>query len=181
MNENENTIPEIQPDKLPQPGERFPDFSLPAAIPSSDGTTKSTLALADFGGQLAVLFFYPRDATPGCTIEVCGFREEYSGFQELGVPVIGISRDKLSAHLKFIEKQELPYPLLADAEQTLIRDCHLIVNKTMYGKPVTKVLRCTFILDETGVVLRVFENVTPLGHALEVLAFVREHLGRKER
>ena len=174
----ENTTRENQ---LPQAGERFPDFNLPAAIPSKTGTSQSTFSLADFSGQLAVLFFYPRDATPGCTIEVCGFRDEYSGFEKLGVPVVGISRDKLSAHLKFIEKQELPYPLLADAEQTLIRACNLIVHKTMYGKPVTKVLRSTFVLDENGVVLRIYENVTPLGHAQEVLGFVREQLGLKER
>lgn len=179
----ENTTPEnlTLENKLPQVGQKFPDFSLPAAIPSAQGTNQSTLSLADFAGQLAVLFFYPRDATPGCTIEVCGFRDEYSGFEEIGVPVAGISRDKLSAHLKFIEKQALPYPLLADAEQTLIRACNLIKHKTMYGKPVTGVLRSTFVLDENGVVLRLFENVTPLGHAAEVLAFVREQIALKER
>ena len=167
--------------QLPQIGQKFPVFSLPAAAPSAEGTQQTTLSLADFRGQLLVLFFYPRDATPGCTIEVCGFRDEYSGFEEIGVPVVGVSRDKVSAHVRFIEKQALPYPLLADAEQTLIRSCNLIVNKTMYGKPVTGVLRSTFILDENGVVLRLYENVTPLGHAREVLEFLREHLSAKER
>lgn len=166
---------------LPQVGQKFPDFSLPAAIPSAAGNTQSILSLSDFRGALSVVFFYPRDATPGCTIEVCGFRDEYSGFQEIGVPVVGVSRDKVSAHLRFIEKQELPYPLVADAEQTLLRACNLIVPKTMYGKPVTAVLRSTFVLDENGVVLRVFENVTPLGHARAVLEFVREHHAAKER
>ena len=170
---NENSIP--------QPGQKFPDFSLPAAIPSAEGTIKSTKSLSDFKGQLLVLFFYPRDATPGCTIEVCGFRDEYPGFQEIGVPVVGVSRDKVSAHVRFIEKQELPYPLLADAELALINACHLLINKTMYGKPVTTVWRSTFILDENGIVLRVFDNVTPLGHAREVLEFVREYLAGKER
>lgn len=167
--------------QLPQIGRKFPDFALPAAVPSAEGTQQKMLSPADFRGQLLVLFFYPRDATPGCTVEVCGFRDEYSGFEEIGVPVVGVSRDKVSAHVRFIEKQALPYPLLADAEQTLIRACKLIVNKTMYGKPVTKVLRSTFILDENGIVLRVYENVTPLGHAREVLNFLREHLAAKER
>ena len=158
---------------LPQVGEKFPDFSLPAAIPSQNGSDLSTLSLADLRGQVFVLFFYPKDATPGCTIEVCGFRDEHSGFQKLGVAVIGVSRDKVSAHVRFIEKQELPYPLLADDEKILIGRCNLIVPKTMYGKPVTKILRTTFVIDGSGVILRTYENVTPIGHAREVLEFVK--------
>ena len=159
--------------RLPQVGRKFPDFSLSAAIPTASGITQSILSLADFEGACAVIFFYPRDATPGCTIEVCGFRDEYSSFQEIGVPVVGVSRDKVSAHVRFIEKQELPYPLLADEEKILIGQCNLIVPKTMYGKPVTKILRTTFVIDGNGVVLRTYENVTPIGHAREVLEFVK--------
>lgn len=154
---------------IPQPGERFPDFSLIAVAP--DGT-QSTRTLADFAGAPLVIFFYPKDATSGCTIEVCGFRDEYSGFEEIGAQVVGVSRDKASAHKRFIENQNLPYPLLADSEQVLLRACNLIANKTMYGKPVTKVLRSTFVLDENGVILKTYENVTPLGHAGEVLDFL---------
>ena len=128
-----------------------------------------------------MLFFYPKDATPGCTVEACGFRDEYSLFRQLGVSVVGISRDKVSAHLKFIENQNLPYPLLADAEKSLIGACNLIVPKTMYGKPVTKILRTTVVLDENGVVLKIYENVKPPGHAREVLDFVRQYLATKER
>ena len=162
---------------IPQPGQSFPDFTLPLATPRGEEIEQGTLSLADLKGAPTVLFFYPRDATPGCTIEVCGFRDEYASFEKLGVKVIGISRDKLSAHLRFIKNQNIPYPLLADADQTLIKACNLLKNATMYGKPVTKVLRSTFILDENGVVLKTFENVTPLGHAKEVLAWLTERAG----
>ena len=163
---------------IPQSGQPFPDFNLPAAVPSFEGTQKSTLALNSFRGAPLVIFFYPKDATCGCTTEVCGFRDECSGFEQMGAKVIGVSRDKLSAHGRFIENQNLPFPLLADSEQTLLRACGLIKNATMYGKPVTKVLRTTFLLDENGVVVRVWENVAPPGHAAEVLAFLRERAGR---
>jgi peroxiredoxin Q/BCP len=163
-----NSVPAAS---IPQSGEAFPDFSLPAALP--DGT-QNTFSLKNFAGNPLILFFYPKDATSGCTIEVCGFRDEYSGFQELGARVLGVSRDKVSSHQRFIENQRLPYPLLADAGQTLIHACNLLIHTTMYGKPVTKVLRTTFALDENGVVLRVWDNVSPVGHAREVLDFLRE-------
>ena len=154
-----------------QSGQTFPSFQLPTALP--DGTL-STLSLSDFRGAPLVIFFYPKDATSGCTIEVCGFRDAHNEFLKAGIKVLGVSRDKASTHKRFIENQQLPYPLLADAEQVLLRACNLIVNKTMYGKPVTKVLRTTFVLDEKGKILRVWENVTPLGHAQEVLNFLSE-------
>lgn len=159
---------------IPQTGQPFPDFDLPVAIPSETGTQKSTQSLTDLRGAPVVIFFYPKDATSGCTIEATEFREEYSQLQSMGVQVLGVSRDKISAHVRFIENQNLPYPLLADAEQTLIRACGLLKNATMYGKPVTKVLRTSFALDEKGVICHVWENVTPLGHAVEVADFFRE-------
>jgi peroxiredoxin Q/BCP len=159
---------------LPQPGQTFPAFASLAAIPAGDEIEQRELSRADFRGAPLVVFFYPKDATSGCTIEVCGFRDEYAGFEKIGAQVLGVSRDKVSAHVRFVQNQGLPYPLLADPEQKLIRACNLLVNKTMYGKPVTKVLRTTFALDENGDILKVWENVTPLGHAREVLAFLRE-------
>jgi peroxiredoxin Q/BCP len=157
----------------------FPAFASMAAIPNGDEIEQREVSLGDFRGAPLVIFFYPKDATSGCTIEVCGFRDEYAGFEKIGALVLGVSRDKVSAHVRFIQNQGLPYPLLADPEQKLIRACNLIVNKTMYGKPVTKVLRTTFALDENGVIIKVWENVTPLGHAREVLAFLREHESRR--
>jgi peroxiredoxin Q/BCP len=156
---------------LPEVGQRFPGFSLSLATPRGGEIEQSTLSLEDLRGAPSVIFFYPKDATPGCTIEVCGFRDEYQNFEKLGVRVVGISRDKIGAHLRFIKNQQLPYPLLADPEKQLISACNLIVNKTMYGKPVTKILRTTFALDEEGKILKVWESVSPLGHAREVLSF----------
>jgi peroxiredoxin Q/BCP len=124
-------------------------------------------------GKISVVFFYPKDATSGCTVEVCGFRDLYSEFEKLGVNIIGVSRDGISAHKKFITNQNLPYPLLSDKERVLIEGLNLLVNKTMYGKPVTGVLRNTFVLDKDGNIVKVFEKVTPLGHAQEVLDYVR--------
>jgi peroxiredoxin Q/BCP len=152
----------------------LPGFSLPAAVPGKDGSiTESTLSNTDFRGRPLVLFFYPKDATSGCTIEVCGFRDLYPEFEKLGVAVAGVSRDSIGSHKKFVQNQNLPYPLLSDKSQDLIKGWGLLVNKTMYGKPVTGVLRNTFMVDANGIVRRVFEKVTPLGHAQEVLEFVK--------
>jgi peroxiredoxin Q/BCP len=161
----------------PQAGQPLPDFSMPAAVPQADGTVQeTTLSLSDFKGRPLVLFFYPKDATSGCTIEVCGFRDLYPEFEKAGVAVVGASRDTVRSHGRFIQNQNLPYPLLADPEQEIVRGWDLIVNKKMYGKPVTGVLRCTFVVDKDGVVRHVYEKVTPLGHAQEVLDLVRNGL-----
>jgi peroxiredoxin Q/BCP len=159
---------------IPEVGQPLPDFSLPAVGRGEDGSiAETTLSNADFRGQSMVLFFYPKDATSGCTIEVCEFRDLYPEFEKLGVSVAGISRDSVSSHKKFMQNQNLPYPLLADKNQEIIKGWGLLVNKTMYGKPVTGVLRNTFVVDGDGIVRRIFEKVTPLGHAQEVLEFVR--------
>jgi peroxiredoxin Q/BCP len=158
----------------PQVGQPLPNFSLHAVVPGADGSvTESTLSNTDFRGRPLVLFFYPKDATSGCTIEVCGFRDLYPEFHRLGVAIVGVSRDSIASHKRFIQNQDLPYPLLADREQEIIRGWGLLVNKTMYGKPVTGVLRNTLVVDSEGIVQRVFEKVTPLGHAQEVLEFAK--------
>src|SRR5690606_24849112 len=102
--------------QLPSVGEQLPLFSLPAALP---GKEEKVLSNEDFAGSPWVLFIYPKDATSGCTIEVCEFRELAAEFDTLKVKLVGLSRDKLSAHHKFIANQNLPYPLLSDAEQEL--------------------------------------------------------------
>jgi peroxiredoxin Q/BCP len=152
----------------------FPPFSLSAAVPQPDGSIdQNTLTLESFAGKPLVLFIYPKDNTSGCIIEVCGFRDMYGQFKEAGIAVVGISRDTVRSHINFIKKQELPYPLLADPEQSTLKEWQLIVNKTMYGKPVTKVLRTTFLIDKTGNLRHIWENVTPLGHAEAVLEHAR--------
>jgi len=156
--------------RLPAVGETLPSFSLPAALA---GKEEKVLSDQDFTGSPWVLFVYPKDATSGCTIEVCEFRELAAEFDKLKVKLVGLSRDKLSAHHKFIANQNLPYPLLSDAEQELLRGWNLIAHKTMYGKPVTKVLRTTFVMDGKNKVLNVFENVSAPGHARAVLEFLQ--------
>ncbi|HEX8235993.1 MAG TPA: peroxiredoxin [Abditibacteriaceae bacterium] len=156
-----------------QIGHPFPQFSLPAAVPQGDNIVEQTMSNDDLRGRTTVVFFYPKDATSGCTVEVCGFRDLYPEFEKLNVQVIGVSRDTVSSHKRFIQNQNLPYPLIADNERVLIDGLELLIHKTMYGKPVTGVLRNTFVLDKAGNIARIFEKVTPLGHAQEVLDCVR--------
>ena len=121
-----------------------------------------------------VLFVYPKDATSGCTIEVCGFRDWYSEFRVLDCEIVGLSRDSVGAHKKFIESQQLPFALLSDKEQNVLRAWDLIAPATMYGKPVTKVRRTTFLIDADGIVRAIWSDVSPLGHAREVLQRARQ-------
>lgn len=169
------TFVTIMSDSIPSEGQSFPSFSLPAVIPSATGSQEKVLSNEDFTGSRWVLFVYPKDSTSGCTIEVCEFREAFGEFEKLGVKLVGLSRDKVSAHHKFIANQNLPYPLISDADQSFLKESNLIVQATMYGKPVTKVLRSTFVMDENNQIIKTFENVTPLGHAAEVLDFLRNH------
>lgn len=162
-------------DSIPSEGQFLPSFSLPAVIPSTTDSEEKVLSNDDFKGSRWVLFVYPKDATSGCTIEVCEFREAFAEFEKLNVKLVGLSRDKISAHRKFIVNQNLPYPLISDAEQSFLKESNLIIQATMYGKPVTKVLRTTFIIDGNNQILKTFEKVTPLGHVAEVLDFLRNH------
>lgn len=161
---------------IPQIDQPLPAFSLLAAVPQDDGINEITIENATFTGEPFVLFFYPRDNTPGCTIEVCGFRELYPQFRDLGVAIVGVSRDTIGAHKKFIQGQELPYPLLVDKGAELIKSWDLLVHKTMYGKPVTGVSRNTYFVDGEGVVRKIWEKADPPGHAQEVLEFAQSFL-----
>lgn len=154
-------------------GQPFPAFSLPAVLARSDGELETvTLDNAAFAGQSFVLFVYPRDATSGCTLEACGFRELYPRFQELGVAIVGLSRDGLGPHRRFIANQQLPYPLLSDEKGPWLSEHGLIYQASMYGKAVSKVARTSFWVNGDGVVQHIWEKVSPPGHAEEVL----EHL-----
>lgn len=155
----------------PQIGKPLPEFSLPAVQKNEHGFDEITLSNNSLAGRSWVLFIYPKDATSGCTIEACQFGELYAEFQKTGVEVVGVSRDKLSAHKRFINSQNLPYPLASDEGASLIKSWDLLVNKTMYGKPVTGVLRTTFLVDKEGTVRQIWEKVTPAGHAADVLKF----------
>lgn len=163
----ETEAPQIE---APQIGATLPSFSLPAILP--DGS-ETVLSNENFAGRVLVLFVYPKDATSGCTIEAQGFRDWYHEFEKLNVAVVGLSRDSLGAHKKFIADQKLPFALLSDKSQTLLKSWNLITNATMYGKPVTKVSRDTLIVDRNGIVRHILRKVTPLDHAQQVLELVR--------
>jgi len=151
-----------------KPGDLVEDFTLP------DQEGKDT-SLSQFRGKPVVLFFYPRADTPGCTIEACGFRDHFAKLQKAGVVVLGISRDTVKAQKKFKDKYDLPYTLLADADQTIVNRFGLVKPKMMYGKQVTGVARTTYVIGPDGRLIHVFENVKPEGHAEEVLALLKEH------
>lgn len=150
----------------------FPDFSLPAIDNQCNQTTESNDSLK---GKKWVLFVYPKDQTSGCTVEACNFRDFKSEFDAIGVQVFGISRDTIRSHSNFIEKQALTYPLLADAGGPWLKANGLIYDAKMYGKPITKVARTTFFIDEEGIVRHIWENVTPLDHASAVLDWIKSN------
>lgn len=152
----------------PKPGDLIEDFTLP-------DQDDYRITLSKFAGSPVILFFYPRADTPGCTIEACGFRDQFARLKQAGAVVLGISRDTVRAQKKFAEKYDIQYPLLADADQMLINRFDLLREKKMYGKPVTGVARTTFLIGPDRKLLHVFENVKPEGHAQEVLALLKEH------
>ena len=136
-----------------------------------DGTT---VRLSQFRGSPVVLFFYPRADTPGCTTEACEFRDLEAQLKQAGAAVLGISRDPARAQKKFAAKFSLPFPLLADPQLTIAKQFDVVREGTMYGKPVTRIERSTFVFDAHGRLLAEFRKVTPEGHAAEMLDFLRE-------
>lgn len=148
---------------MKQVGDTVADFSLKAA----DG---KVVKLSDFAGKKKVIYFYPKDDTPGCTKEACGFRDLYSRITDKGAVVIGISADPVEKHAKFRDKYQLPFILLSDPEMQVIKEFGAAGEKKMYGKSFFGILRSTFILDEQNRVTHVFPKVKPEGHAEEILA-----------
>jgi peroxiredoxin Q/BCP len=129
--------------------------------------------LSQFHGKPVVVFFYPRADTPGCTIEACEFRDLYSDLKAAGAVLLGISRDAVKAQKKFADKFSLPYTLLADPDLTICKQFDLVREGSMYGKPVTKIERSTFVFDKHGKLQAEFRKVKPEGHAAEMLALVK--------
>ncbi len=146
---------------------KAPDFTLP-------DESGNPVSLDQFRGKNVVLFFYPRANTPGCTIEACGFRDAYRKLQKAGLVVLGISPDTPKAQLKFKEKYDLPYTLLADDKKEVAKKLGVLKEKNMYGKKVMGIARTTFLIGPDGKVVHIFENVKPDGHAEEVLARVKK-------
>lgn len=145
------------------PGSRAPAFRL-----SADGG--APVALKDFAGRPVVLYFYPKDDTPGCTTEACGFRDSWRAVQATGAVVLGVSPDGVSSHQQFKKKYELPFTLLADEDHAVAEAYGAWGEKSMYGRKYLGVLRKTYIIDAHGKIAHVFDKVKPLGHAAEVLA-----------
>lgn len=147
----------------------------PLSIQVQDQDGK-TVALQDYLGKPVVIYFYPKDDTPGCTKEACSFRDYQSELQKLGVQVIGVSADSAEKHQKFIAKYDLNFPLWSDPNKELIDAFGAVGEKKMFGKTFQGIIRSTFALDENGVVIQVWPKVKPADHAQEIIKFFREYL-----
>jgi len=149
---------------------KVPDFELPA-------TGDQTIKLSDYLGQNVVIYFYPKDSTPGCTKEGQAFRDNHLKFRRAKTVVFGVSRDSLKAHENFKAKQEFPFDLISDKEEELCTLFDVIKMKNMYGKQVRGIERSTFLIDAKGVLRREWRKVKVDGHAEEVLAAAKELKG----
>ena len=148
-------------------GSKAPAFSLPA-------DSGETVSLSGLKGKPVVLYFYPRDDTPGCTVEACEFRDSWADVRKTGAVVLGVSPDGVTSHGKFRAKFKLPFPLLADEDHAVAQAYGAWGEKSMYGKKYQGVLRSTFVVGPDGKIARVFEKVKPKGHAGEVLEALRD-------
>lgn len=144
-------------------GKKVPDFDLPA-------TGEQNIKLSDLKGKKVVIYFYPRDNTPGCTTEGQDFRDHHGKFKRAKTVVIGVSRDSIKSHENFKAKQEFPFELISDKEETLCNIFDVIKEKNMYGKKVMGIERSTFLIDEKGVLHQEWRKVKVAGHVEEVLA-----------
>lgn len=143
-------------------GDKAPDFSLPA-----DGG--KTVSLADYKGKKLVIYFYPKDDTPGCTKESCTFRDNLTDFNKAGIEVIGVSKDSVKKHDKFKEKHGLNFPLISDEEGEICEKYGVWVEKSLYGRKYMGIDRSTFLIDENGVIRNIWRKVKVTGHVEEVL------------
>jgi len=148
-------------------GQKAPGFTLP----SSEG---KDISLSDFEGRPVVLYFYPKDDTPGCTKEACAFRDRQAEVRKAGAVVLGVSPDSVDAHGKFRSKYRLNFPLLADTDKRVAKKFGAYGEKLLYGKKVTGMIRSTFVIDAKGVVRKVFPRVRVDGHAEQVVKALSE-------
>lgn len=143
-------------------GDKAPAFSL-------KDTSGKTVKLSDFKGKKVVLYFYPRDMTPGCTKEACGFRDDYAVLRKRGVEVVGVSADNQASHQKFTETYSLPFTLLSDPDHSVMEAYGAWGEKNMYGKKITGVLRSTVLIDEGGKIAHIFRKVKTDTHSQDVI------------
>jgi peroxiredoxin Q/BCP len=139
-----------------------PDFELP-------DHEEVLHKLSDYQGKKVILYFYPKDDTPGCTTEACSFRDSFGDFRKNGMVVLGVSKDSAASHAKFQEKYSLPFPLLSDTDTTVIKAYEAWGPKKYMGKEYMGVLRITYVIDEEGRILKAYEKVKPQDHAQEIL------------
>ena len=152
----------------PAVGDAAPEFTLPAA------PDRKKVSLADFRGKPVVLYFYPRDMTPGCTTQACDFRDANDDFDAAGATVLGISPDSVEKHNRFIGAHDLPFTLLADEDRKVCNLYGVWVEKTNYGKKSMGIARTTFLIDADGTIAEIWPNVRVAGHVAKVL----ERVGR---
>lgn len=153
---------------LPVIGKPAPDFSLLA-------TTGEAVSLRQFKGKkTVVLYFYPKDETPGCTREACDFRDHFAELEGHNVVVLGVSTDPMESHLRFREKQKLPFPLLSDEDATVSKMYGVYKQKNLYGKKYMGIERTTFLIDRTGRVAQIWPKVKVEGHVKDVVEFVSD-------
>ena len=143
-------------------GDKAPDFNL-------QDTRGNIVTLNEFLGKKIVIYFYPKDDTPGCTIEACEIRDKYSIFKETNVVVLGVSADDIESHKNFTDKFSLPFPLLADVNKNMCADYDVLVDKIVHGHTVKGITRITFLIDESGIIKKIWNPVEHNGHAEEIL------------
>lgn len=153
-------------------GEKAPDFTAHA----SNG---EKVKLTDFLGKFVVLYFYPKDLTPGCTTEACDFRDYHQDFSDLNAVILGISGDSLASHQKFIEKHQLPFLLLVDEDHEIAQKYGVWKLKKNFGKEYMGIERSTFVIDEKGIVIKEWRKVSVKGHVQEVLQFIKDLKNQK--
>lgn len=132
--------------------------------------------LSDFRGKHIVLYFYPRDMTPGCTTEACDFRDHYESFADIDTVIIGISPDSLESHQKFVEKHDLPFTLLVDDKLEVAKQFNVWQLKKTFGKEYYGIVRSTFVIDKDGILQKEYRNIRVKGHVEKALTYVKEHL-----
>ena len=147
------------------PGAPAPHF----ALPDQSGTVQNAKSLK---GKRYLVYFYPKDSTPGCTVQACGIQSDLAQFNKLGIPVFGVSMDSVASHRKFADKYGLSFPLLADTERALIEAYGVWVEKSMYGKQYMGISRSSFLIGSNGKIEQVWEKVNTKTHAANVLAFI---------
>ena len=140
-------------------------------LPDKDG---APVSLSDFAGKKVVLYFYPRDTTPGCTRQACAFAQACEDLKALNTVVIGVSRDSAASHQKFAEKYSLPFPLLSDPELSAIRAYGVWQEKKLYGKVSMGIVRSAFLIDENGIIEKAMYKVKPDTNAAEILAYLNK-------